>query len=263
MGWDMGWHRGGNMRNTHQLTSTSVKNLKAKGLYPDGDGLYLQITVSGTKSWVYRYGTGGRLRDMGLGRVVDVSLAEARDLARRARQTRREGKDPIDERSHQRARAAHANGTSFKYCAEQLIADRDAGWGSARHRQQWRNTMTEYVYPVLGDVSVDKVDTELVLRVLRQPVEIKVGKSAPFWEAKTVTASRVRSRIEAVLSAAKARGLRNGAENPAMWRGHLDHLLPRRSKVQPVRHHPALPYRDIPAFMPQLQAHRRCHPAGS
>jgi integrase len=229
-----------------RLTDRTVKALKGKrlkGLHPDGNGLYLQIFTGGGGSWIFRYKFAGRARDMGLGSLTDVSLAKAREKAAQARQQRADGKDPIVEREAQRAqeRLAKARSITFQNCAEQLIASHEAGWRSPKHRTQWRNTLCTYAYPILGDISVADVNTDLVMRVLQ-----------PIWVAKTATASRVRGRIEAVLSWAKARGLRLG-ENPAQWRGHLDHLLPARSKVQRIVHHPALPYRDLPGFMAKLR----------
>ena len=139
-------------------------------------------------------------------------------------------------------RLTEARRTTFRECAEQLIASNEAGWKNAKHRQQWRNTLAIYAYPVLGDIAVADVDTALVLKVIE-----------PLWATKTETASRVRGRIERVLSSAKARGLRTG-ENPAQWRGHLDQILPARSKIAPTKHHPALAYRELPAFMARLRA---------
>jgi hypothetical protein len=219
----------------NRLTDRTVKALKGKrlkGLHPDGNGLYLQMFAGGGGSWIFRYKFAGRARDMGLGSLTDVSLAKAREKAAQARQQRAEGKDPIVERDAQRAqeRLAKARSITFQNCAEQLIASHEAGWRSPKHKTQWRNTLSTYAYPILGDIPVADVNTDLVMRVVQ-----------PIWRPKTATASRLRGRIEAVLSWAKARGLRLG-ENPAQWRDHLDHLLPARSKVQRVVHHAALPY---------------------
>jgi integrase len=179
---------------------------------------------------------------MGLGPLARVSLAKARQLASEARRQRLEGGDPIVTRKAQRkaARLAAARGTPFKEAAEQVIASHEAGWRNAKHRQQWRNTLESYAYPILGHLPVGTIDTDLVLKVLQ-----------PIWTKKPETAGRIRGRIEAVLNWAKARGLREG-QNPAQWRGHLDQLLPPRSKVRAVRHHPALPYAELPAFMARL-----------
>src|SRR5262249_24492579 len=161
----------------------------------------------GSGSWVFRYKFAGRARDMGLGSLADMSLARAREKAVQARQQRVEGKDPIAKRNARRAqeRLAKARSITFQDCAEQLIASYEAGWRNPKHRTQWRNTLSTYAHPILGDIPVADVNTDLVMRVLQ-----------PIWVAKSATASRVRGRIEAVLSWAKARGLRLG-ENPAQW----------------------------------------------
>ena len=172
-----------------------------------------------------------------------MSLARARELAAEARRQRLEGADPIETRTTRlaSARLGEARGTTFRSCAEQLIASHEAGWRNAKHRQQWRNTLSSYAFPVLGDLPVGAIDTTLVMKVLE-----------PFWSAKPETANRVRGRIEAVLDWAKVRGLREG-QNPAQWRGHLNHLLPARAKVRRTRHHPALPYGELPTFMEELR----------
>jgi integrase len=238
-------------RTVKRLTDRAIKRQLKKGLYADGDGLCLQVSAGGSKSWIFRFKRNGRARDMGLGGLSAVGLATARKMAKRAREDLAEGRDPIEARD-QRTREALAkeDALTFKQCAEQLISSHEAGWRNAKHRQQWRNTLTTYAYPLIGQKPVTAIDTDLVLKVLRQPVK-REGKSGPLWNTKTETASRLRGRMEAVLSWAKAKGLRAG-ENPATWRGHLDHLLPARSKVRRVVHHPALDYREIPAFMRSL-----------
>jgi integrase len=231
-------------RLTYRLTAVEIEALKDKGLYPDGDGLYLRVTSTGTKSWIYRYAQDGTTRDMGLGPLASVSLAKARRLAADARGRRLEGSDPIAVRKGQRsaAKLAAARGMPFKEAAEELIASHEPGWRNAKHRQQWRNTLKTYVYPVLGQLPVGAIDTDLVLKVLQ-----------PIWIKRPETAGRVRGRIEAVLNRAKALSLREG-QNPAQWRGHLDQLLPARSKVRRIRHHPALPYAEVPALAAELRS---------
>jgi integrase len=247
LGWIEGWIA--MARTVNRLTDRTVRALKAPGFHHDGGGLYLQVSPSGAKSWVFRFKINGRRRDMGLGKAdvgdrIGITLAQARQESTRARRLRIEEKDPIEARNSERAsqRLIEARSTTFRECAEQLIASHEVGWRNAKHRQQWRNTLISYAYPVLGGVPVADVGTDLVLKVLQ-----------PIWKAKTETASRVRGRMEAVLSWAKARGMRTG-ENPAQWRGHLDQLLPARSKVHRVTHHAALPYTDVPAFMARLWA---------
>lgn len=241
-------------KRVERLTDKAVKNAKI-GFHLDGGGLYLQVTSAAARSWVFRYKINGRARDMGLGSYPDLSLAEARDVAEKWRRRRREGADPIEARKAERVaeRLADARAVTFKDCAEQLITSQEAGWRNAKHRQQWRNTLATYVYPILGKLPVADIDTSLVLKVLQQHVANGEHKKATLWNAKPETASRIRGRIEAVLSSAKARGFRTG-ENTAAWRGHLDNLLPRRSKVRRVLHHPALDFRDVPTFMANLRA---------
>jgi integrase len=233
-------------RVVHRLTAIKVTNIKAKGLYPDGGGLYLRATSTGTKSWIFRFTHGGITHDMGLGPFPSISLARARELAAEAGRQRLEGHDPIKAREAQRAaaRRAEAGTATFRHCAEQFIASREPGWRNPKHAKLWRSTLYTYAYPILGELSVAAVDTTLIMRVLE-----------PIWSNKPQTASRVRNRMEVVLDWAKVRGFRDG-ENAARWRGHLDHLLPATSKVRRVRHHPALPYAEIPAFMEALRS--RC-----
>jgi integrase len=226
-----------------RLSDRFVKSARP-GFYHDGDGLYLQVTSATARSWIYRYKLDGKTKDVGLGSLKKVGLAKARQNAEEQRQLRGEGKDPIKQRRVLEAaqRLATAGATTFRGAAEELIASHEAGWRNPKHRQQWRNTLSTYVYPAIGNKSVAEIDTEDVLGVLKL-----------IWQTKTETASRVRGRIEAVLSWASAKGLRNGT-NPAQWRGHLDKLLPKRSKVAPVEHHAAMPYKDVPVFIARLRA---------
>ena len=237
----------------NKLTARTIGGLIGPGLYGDGGNLFLQVTKTGAKSWVFRYkrfGTnksgkiGFHPREMGLGSFNAVSLKVAREKAEEARKLLAAGTDPIEEkRAAEAAEAADvAKATTFKECADAYIASHSAGWRNAKHRQQWTNTLEAYAYPVFGAVSVAAVDTGLVMKVVE-----------PLWSTKTETASRLRGRIEAVLDYAKARNYRDG-ENPARWRGHLDQMLPKRAKVQRVKHHPALPYVEISEFIVHLRA---------
>jgi integrase len=231
-------------RATERLTALKVERAKAPGMYADGGGLYLRVTPEGTRNWVLRYMLDRRPRWMGLGPLALYGLAEARARALDARRKRHEGIDPIDTRRAERARQRFdaAKAVSFQQCAEAYVNAHRAGWRNKKHAGQWSATLSTYAYPVIGALPVQAVDTVLVLKVLE-----------PIWTAKPETASRVRGRIESVLDFAKVRGYRDG-ENPARWRGHLDKLLPKRSKVRKVRHHPALPYAELPAFMAELRA---------
>jgi integrase len=231
-------------RTLNRLSTLKISRVKEKGLIADGGGLYLRTADGGTKSWIFRYGESGKLRDMGLGPVHTISLAEARALATECRKLRLQGIDPIAQRHAQRAtqRAAEAKAMTFVECAEHYMASHEGAWRNATHRSQWVTTLRAYVYPVIGAHAVAAIGTAAVMKVLE-----------PIWMTRTETASRVRGRIESVLDWAKARGFREG-ENPAQWRGHLDHLLPARSKVQKTKHLAALPYSEIGAFMAKLRA---------
>lgn len=212
-------------------------------MYADGGGLYLQVSKSGSKSWIFRYQLDRRSREMGLGPFPAVSLAEARDRAAGVRKLKVEGEDPIDLRRQAKAakRAEAARAVTFKAAAERYIAAHKAGWKNPVHAAQWPSTLQTYVYPDFGQVAVGDVDTGMVTRVLE-----------PIWTTKPETATRVRGRIEAVLDWARAHGYRTG-ENPARWRGHLDKLLPPRSRVRAVKHHAAVPFAEVPAFMAELR----------
>ena len=230
-------------RTLNRLSPLKVQKLKRKGLHADGGGLYLRVTDGGTKSWMFRYGDGGRLRDMGLGPLHTISLPRARELARDCRELRLQGIDPIAHRKVALAamRASDAKAMTFKQCADAYIASHDAGWRNASHRQQWLNTLAQHVHPTLGALPVAAIDTGLVLKAIEL-----------IWKTIPETASRVRGRIEGILDFAKARGYRSG-ENPARWRGHLDDLLPARRKLGKVKHHAALLYTEMASFMVALR----------
>jgi integrase len=232
-------------RPTNKLSAKfTEKNDLKPGLYGDGGGLYLQVSDFKTKAWVFRFMIAGRARKMGLGDFELVSLKEARRKRDAAYGLVVDGIDPIEERAARKAEQAveKAKTLTFKECAEKYIAAHKAGWKSPKHGGQWAATLETYAYPIIGKLPVASIDVALVLKVIE-----------PIWSTKTETASRVRGRIESILSWAKARGYRQG-ENPATWRGHLDQLLPARSQVAPVEHHAALPYSDLPAFMAKLRA---------
>ena len=228
---------------SNRLTALRVSKLKTPGRYGDGGGLWLQIGPKGGKSWLFRYTRFGRARAMGLGPVDVLSLADARLKALACRRLLLDGVDPIDARKAERgrAKAEAARVVTFKEAAEAYIDAHKAGWKNPVHKKQWPSTMEAYVYPVFGKLPVGEIDTPLVLKALE-----------PIWTEKPETAGRVRGRIESVLDWAAARGSRSG-ENPARWRGHLDKLLPARGKVRRVRHHTALPWAELPAFMALLR----------
>ena len=234
-------------RQIHRLSPAKVKNAKP-GMHADGGGLYLQAAIGtgGTisKSWIFRFAANGRERHMGLGSLQTVSLAEARQRAADARKLREQGIDPIKARDESRTAAA-ARGAkqtmTFDACRDAYIAAHRAGWRNMKHAAQWPNTLATYVSPVFGKVAVRDIDYGLIMQALE-----------PIWTKKPETASRIRGRIESILDWAKVRGFRDG-DNPARWRGHLDQLLPRRSKVRKVEHHAALPYDELPAFVKRLR----------
>jgi integrase len=220
-----------------RLTKRRVAHEREPGRYGDGDGLWLQVTPTGGKSWLLRYQLNGRARTMGLGRTDLVPLDEARELARAARRLLLDRIDPIDHRRHRFAER-HLAGMTFKEAAEALIADREGGWKNATHRGQWKATLKQYAYPLIGNLPVAEVGTAHVLRCLR-----------PIWSSKQVTADRVRARIEAILNWAAAHGRRELGINPA-GRDLLRDLLPATAKV---KHLAAMPFADVPAFLHVLR----------
>lgn len=216
------------------------------GVHGDGGGLYLQVTPGGAKSWLYCYMLCGRSREMGLGPLHAVTLADARQKATECRALRADGIDPIEARRTERATAAleAARSITFEAAAEQFIEGRKATWANAKHADQWSATLKAYAYPVFGSFPVQDVDVALVIRALE-----------PIWNTKTETASRLRGRIERILDWATLRGYRTG-DNPARWRGHLEHQFAPRGQVQSVEHHAALPYADMGSFMTQLRSQK-------
>jgi integrase len=234
-------------KNIQRLTAIAVTRASKPGLYPDGAGLYLRVARNGSKSWAFRFTLNGKPREMGLGGLTKVGLADARKKATDVRRTLSDGYDPVTLRQEEEARrpaavkltAAHS--MTFDKCAEAYISAHEISWRNEKHRQQWRNTLTTYVSSVFGSTPIQNVDIDLVMKVIE-----------PLWRTKTETARRVRGRIEVILDWARVRGYRTG-ENPARWRGNMDHLLPARSKVRPIKHHAALPYSEISAFMQDLR----------
>ena len=225
-------------RRLNKLSTVKVRATLDPGYYADGGGLYLQVSKSDSKSWVFRYERRGRRREMGLGPLHAVPLATARERAMEMRGMLAAGKDPLTEK--QTALAAERGTVTFREASESYIAAHAPGWRNAKHGDQWRNTLATYAHPVLGDLPVGEIDTGLVLKVLE-----------PIWTTKTETAKRLRGRVECILDWATARRYRSG-ENPALWRGHLDKLLARPTKVHKVKHFSALPYADVPAFIVAL-----------
>ncbi len=230
-------------REHKKLNALMVSRAKERGYYADGGGLYLQVSASGAKSWVFRFKKEGKLREMGLGPAHTITLVEAREQAIDCRKQRLLDIDPIEARREGEAanRLAKSKEMTFRQCAEAYIDAHKASWSNAKHAAQWPSTLQTYAYPVFGEAPVQSIDVGLVTKAIE-----------PIWQTKTETASRLRGRIESVLDWAAVRGFRQG-DNPARWKGHLDKLLPQRERVQRVVHHAALPYLEIGAFMGLLR----------
>ena len=229
-----------------KLTARTVATITKPGLVADGGGLYLHVSASGAKSWIFRWSRDHKSHDMGLGTAGDddVTLAEARELATDARRRVREGGDPIEDRRAKRTQKMleAATGMTFRQCAEAYIKAYEAGWKNPKHAAQWPASLGSYAFPIFGSLPIQAVDVGLVMKALE-----------PIWTTKPETASRVRGRIEAVIDWATARGYRQG-ENPARWRGHLENLLPKKSRVARVEHYPALAYPEIGRFITEAAA---------
>ncbi len=220
-------------RALHKLSDVYVKSTKLKpGRHSDGGGLYLNVAPGGSKSWVFVWTREGRKREMGMGGYPVVSLAKARTRAGEFREGVQEGRDPIAERDREEE-------PTFGDCVDKFLSTMEKGWRNDKHRKQWRSTLDTYCTD-MKDKRVSVIGTDDVLAAL-----------TPIWQEKSETASRLRGRIERVLDFARAKGWRHG-ENPALWRGHLRHVLPARQKLQ-RGHHPAMPYSDVPAYVARLQ----------
>jgi integrase len=229
-------------------------------MYPDGDGLYLQVSRNQAKSWIFRFKYGfkdaekrrPRERQMGLGSCRYISLKEAREAVVDARRLLLAGLDPIEQRRKDRAQHQQSSigGKTFREVARSYINEHEAGWRNPKHAQQWTNTLERYAYPKIGNLPVQDIQKTLVLEILE-----------PIWKTKNETARRVRGRIEAILDFAKARDWYEG-ENPARWAGNLKEALADPSKIQRVQHHPALPYKDVAAFVGDLRQQEGVAAAG-
>ena len=199
------------------------------------------------RSWVLRAMVAGQRRALGLGPYPSVTLAAAREKAEALHRDIRENRDPLTLKRQERAKAAAAaaRSMSFRQAAEQYIEERRQNWKNVKHAQQWENTLKTYAYPVIEDVQVSEIDKAMVLKIIK-----------PIWAKKTETANRIRDRIKLVLSWVKAHGLRDG-ENPAEWRGHLEHALAAPTKVTSRGHQPALPVSAVGAFIARLHREQK------
>ncbi len=209
------------------------------GRYGDGGGLWLVVSKTSAKKWVYRFTISGKVSETGLGAYPGVSLLEARQLAADARKLSKAGISPVAAKREAQAEAIKAVKPTFGKIADDLIASKSSVWRNSKHRAQWEMTLREYCAPIRSK-PVDEIQTADILSIL-----------TPLWKRAPETAYRLRGRIEAVLDAAKAQGYRTG-ENPAAWRGHLAHLLPKRQKLT-RGHHAAMAYDLIPAFIAKLR----------
>ena len=238
-------------RETQKLTAVAVSRARPRvdknglahqRMISDGNGLYLLVSETGAKSWVFRYSLNGRRRDMGLGSVGIWTLSEARNRALEQRQKLSRGIDPIDSARAQAANQAAelAHSVDFETAAGEYITAHRPEWRNAKHAAQWTATLETYAYPQIGTTPVRLIDTAAVMKVLR-----------PIWTEKPETAGRVRGRIESILNWCTTHEYRSG-DNPARWRGHLQNLLPRLSAIRTVKHHAHLPYEQLPTFMGAL-----------
>ena len=230
-------------RGINRLSAKAVETTKRPGLVADGGGLYLQVSRAGAKSWLFKFMLKGRAREMGLGSLKAVSLASAREKVTFSRSSLADGIDPIEARKtiHGREPTAERKTITFEEAANAYLAAHEAGWKNAKHASQWRNTLAAHAYPVAGRLLVSDIDTEVVMLIL-----------TPIWSLKPETAGRLRGRIEKILAWATVSGFRQG-QNPAQWHNHLDNLLPAKSRIHSVKHHPAMPYQEIEGFLLQLR----------
>ena len=223
------------------FTDLFLKSLNKVGRYTDGDtkGLNLQVKPNLQKYWVLRYSYQEKRFDYSLGSYPEISLKEARKRATAARNQLNQGINPSSEKKAEKEQRTNNEGDKqkFKEYALACIESKRSEWSNKKHADQWGNTLRDYAYKHIGDLLIDAIHTEHILKILN-----------PIWHTKTNTASRLRGRIEWILASATTRGLRSGL-NPAQWRGHLDTILPKPSKVAPVEHHKALSYKELPAFI--------------
>jgi len=230
---------------TINLDYQTTLNLKKAGRYTDSHtkGLQLLIKPSGTKYWLLRFAFHGKRHELGIGSFPDLKPKDARLIAQEARTEIAKGQNPLSSKIAQKAQRLALEGKriKFKEFALACIETKQSEWSCAKHAAQWNYSLEKFAFPIIGDKAIDEIDTEDILKIL-----------TPIWKSKTETASRLRGRLEWILASASTRKLRNGI-NPALWRGHLQTILPAPKKMVEVKHHLALPYRAIPEFLASLR----------
>jgi integrase len=227
------------------LDYRTTLNLKKHGRYTDSltKGLQLLYKPSETKYWLLRFAFNGKRHELGIGPFPDISPKEARQIAQEARTLIAKGENPLTSKIAQKAqlKTLERKKITFRDFALTCVGDKQSEWSSDKHAAQWTYSLEKFAFPVIGEMALDEIDTDDILKIL-----------TPMWKSKTETASRLRGRLEWILAAACTRKLRNGM-NPALWRGHLQTILPAPKKMMEVRHHPALPYRALPEFLALLR----------
>ena len=228
----------------NQLNTQKILSLKEPGRYHDGLGLYLVVTKSGSKNWLFRYRLDGKSREMGVGALHRVSLSNARDKRDAAHKLLAMNVDPIEARNEQiekmKQQSIPEKEFTFRECAKELLILKQPEWKNSKHAAQWTATFENYVYPIIGDKPVSAITVEDILMILQ-----------PIWLTKNETASRVRGRIEKVIGWAKAKKYHNG-ENPAIWLGNLEFLLQKPRLIKKVKRHPSLDHTLVPRFFRKL-----------
>ena len=225
-----------------KLTSIMISNLKKPGVYSDYDGLRLRITKNQSKNWIFRYRWFGKTKDMGLGSFPEVSLAQARKKRDHNRQLILKNIDPILEKNTVKIDTIKKEAMTFKIAAREYIQTHKIQWTNEKHSKQWTSTLESYVFPKIGNLPVSHITNHHILNILK-----------PIWHLKHETASRIRQRIEKILSWSIALKYRD-FPNPASLNGNLEYLLPKSSVIKKVKHHRSLPYEELPNFINELKS---------